>query len=566
MPVIGSAPSGEDSSIDGTEKIPVTGSKWAYISSIAAYIRTLAQTLTNKTIDLTSNTLTGTKAQFNTAVSDGNIVYDAFKTVAVSGQSDVVADSDTDTLTLAAGSNITLTTNASTDTVTIAASGGNSFGTVSVSGQSDVVADAAPDTLTLAAGSNVTITTNAGTDTVTIAASGGNAFGTVAVSGQSDVVADAAPDTLTLASGSGITLTTNAGTDTVTIAASGGAFVLNTNTTPVGNVGSGEDNLITYSVPANTLDTNAQYIHFVMGGTFASSVNNKRIRVKLGSTTLFDTGALVISTAGDWNVEGYIVRTGSATQRCLVEFESNETALAGSADYVDATEDLTTTLVLKATGEATADDDVIQKFLIVEKGGGGTGGSGSVATDTIWDAKGDLAVATGADAAAKLTVGSATQVLVADADASTGVAWINIPLAIVSYNPNTETSTSTTSTTGADIDATNLTITFTAPKSGKVLVTLNACCYQSNSGVYYMWVLRTTGGSNVAGTKRQVTATTTVQRQTAHIYITGLTAGASTTYRWGHLVSANTGTTRYGDDGSTVAQAGAAMMQVWAVT
>jgi hypothetical protein len=48
------------------------------------------------------------------------------------------------------------------------------FGTIVVSGQSDVVADAAPDTLTLVAGSNVTITTNAGTDTITISATGGS--------------------------------------------------------------------------------------------------------------------------------------------------------------------------------------------------------------------------------------------------------------------------------------------------------------------------------------------------------------------------------------------------------
>lgn len=47
----------------------------------------------------------------------------AFKTVAVSGQSDVVADSAADTLTLAEGSGITITTNASTDTVTVASSG-----------------------------------------------------------------------------------------------------------------------------------------------------------------------------------------------------------------------------------------------------------------------------------------------------------------------------------------------------------------------------------------------------------------------------------------------------------
>ena len=51
--------------------------------------------------------------------------------------------------------------------------GGNAFGTIAVSGQSDVVADSASDTLTLVAGSNITLTTSAGGDSVTIAASGG---------------------------------------------------------------------------------------------------------------------------------------------------------------------------------------------------------------------------------------------------------------------------------------------------------------------------------------------------------------------------------------------------------
>lgn len=49
----------------------------------------------------------------------------------------------------------------------------NTFSTITVAGQSDVVADAKADTLTLVAGTNVTITTNAATDTVTIAATGG---------------------------------------------------------------------------------------------------------------------------------------------------------------------------------------------------------------------------------------------------------------------------------------------------------------------------------------------------------------------------------------------------------
>ena len=51
-----------------------------------------------------------------------------FSTIAVSGQSDVVADRTSDTLTLVAGSNITLTTNATNDEITIASTGGGGGG------------------------------------------------------------------------------------------------------------------------------------------------------------------------------------------------------------------------------------------------------------------------------------------------------------------------------------------------------------------------------------------------------------------------------------------------------
>ena len=55
----------------------------------------------------------------------------------------------------------------------------NVFNTIAVSGQDNVVADGATDTLTFAAGSNITLTTTAGTDTVTIAASSSSATVTV---------------------------------------------------------------------------------------------------------------------------------------------------------------------------------------------------------------------------------------------------------------------------------------------------------------------------------------------------------------------------------------------------
>ncbi len=69
-----------------------------------------------------------TPANLGIGGGGGGSASDSFKTIAVSGQSDVVADSSTDTLTYVAGSNMTITTDASTDTITFASSGGGGGG------------------------------------------------------------------------------------------------------------------------------------------------------------------------------------------------------------------------------------------------------------------------------------------------------------------------------------------------------------------------------------------------------------------------------------------------------
>ncbi len=167
------------------------------------------------TTDATTDTVT---------ITSSVTAPNTFGTIAVAGQNSVVADSTTDTLTLTAGTGITITTDDTTDTVTItnSATGANAFGNVAVAGQNTVAADSTNDTLTLAAGTGITITTNDTTDTVTITNSvtAPNTFGTIAVTGQNSVVADSTTDTLTLAAGSNITITTDDTTDTVTIAAS----------------------------------------------------------------------------------------------------------------------------------------------------------------------------------------------------------------------------------------------------------------------------------------------------------------------------------------------------------
>ena len=121
-------------------------------------------------------TADGSSGQALKTDGSGNLSWgtagdNAFANIAVSGQTTVSADSTSDTLTLVAGTGITLATNASSDEITItnSSTGGNSFGNIAVSGQTTVAADSATDTLTLVGSDGISITTTAASDTVTIA-------------------------------------------------------------------------------------------------------------------------------------------------------------------------------------------------------------------------------------------------------------------------------------------------------------------------------------------------------------------------------------------------------------
>ena len=174
-----------------------------------------------------------------------------FKTIAVSGQTSIVADTGTDTLTLANGTGITVTTDAITDTITIAnagvtelvgtagqigvsASTGNvtltNLGVTSITAGSGIAVSATTGGVTISNAGIISVVTDPGSgisldtsvpNTVRITnsapASSLQAFKTIAVSGQDSVVADASADTLTLVAGTGISLTTNATADSITI-------------------------------------------------------------------------------------------------------------------------------------------------------------------------------------------------------------------------------------------------------------------------------------------------------------------------------------------------------------
>ena len=168
------------------------------------------QITTDGALDILSQKLlingnAGSSGQMLTTDGFGNISWstpvtqeNAFKTLAVSGQSNVVADQAGDTLNIAAGTGISISTNASTDTITITntntSTGSEAFRTI-VAGGTTIQADNSTDTLTLTPGSNVTFTVDANNDSITINANtdgelNQNAFTQVQSTNQNTLSAD----------------------------------------------------------------------------------------------------------------------------------------------------------------------------------------------------------------------------------------------------------------------------------------------------------------------------------------------------------------------------------------
>lgn len=140
---------------------------------------------------------------------------------------------------------------------------------------------------------------------------------------------------------------------------------LNVNTTTVGNIGSGEDDLTTYLVPANTLAVDGDSITFEACGIFSASANNKQLRAYFGTDVIFDSGVLAITAATEWIMTGRIIRTGSATQRVYITLVTDNTTLFTMTNVLATTRTLSIDNPLKLTGEATNNDEVRQFSMIV---------------------------------------------------------------------------------------------------------------------------------------------------------------------------------------------------------
>ncbi|UOF76762.1 hypothetical protein [Caudoviricetes sp.] len=250
----------------------------------------------------------------------------SFATIAVAGESDVIADSATDTLTLVAGTNVTITTNATTDSITIAASGGaasNSFATIAVSGQSDVVADSATDTLTLIAGSGMAITTNADNDEITFTSSGGYTD-----EAAQDAVG-AMADTNTLTYTDATPLLSVKSQMSITNDASGlklsGDSASPGNTKLYGTNGSGTKGWYDQPAGGSNLPTFA-YIRDASLNVPGSST---------ASVALFTANGVSVTTGKTYAFEMDVVWSAGSTSTCNMQFGFEGTATISAMEYVN---------------------------------------------------------------------------------------------------------------------------------------------------------------------------------------------------------------------------------------
>lgn len=107
------------------------------------------------------------------------------------------------------------------------------------------------------------------------------------------------------------------------------------------------------TIKKNTLSANGMGIHVVAWGTWVANGNAKRVDIAFGGSTV---AALVSSANGvGWKLEGWIWRTGAATQKCVAQsFSQGETPTIDTlALAIDNTADQTLAIIARCAAAVT---------------------------------------------------------------------------------------------------------------------------------------------------------------------------------------------------------------------
>lgn len=148
-----------------------------------------------------------------------------------------------------------------------------------------------------------------------------------------------------------------AGTSTNDAAVSGNLYATVTQT---GNVGTGEDDLASYSIPANTLSSNGMRIEINAIVSTVNNANAKTIKLYYGATVLASVSQPAGGLATSYHFHAIGWRTGSATQLWTV------TTNNGATSHTTSAETLSGAVITKVTGDAVSNNDIVIKAFAVD--------------------------------------------------------------------------------------------------------------------------------------------------------------------------------------------------------
>ena len=139
----------------------------------------------------------------------------------------------------------------------------------------------------------------------------------------------------------------------------------NVNTTAVGNVGTGEDDLITYSLPTNSFNTAGRGIRLTAWGTTSGGVESRTVKAYFGSTAVLTTTSMLATYS--WKVVMEVFSTGTDTQDCFATFtQGTSSVLSVDHTFATSTQNDGAAITLKLTGQATNTDAIVQQGMLVE--------------------------------------------------------------------------------------------------------------------------------------------------------------------------------------------------------
>ena len=140
--------------------------------------------------------------------------------------------------------------------------------------------------------------------------------------------------------------------------------LLSIDTTSATNSGTGQTNLIQYSLAKNSLQNNGDIIEVEAWGVYATNANNKNITLEFGSQTILTTGAIA-ANGGAWRIKAKIIRTAAATEEIIAEIISGNSSVADSVTRTAGTQNLSNNTTIKCTATGGASSDVTQYALLI---------------------------------------------------------------------------------------------------------------------------------------------------------------------------------------------------------